>query len=183
MRNSLSFYIILLISFSQYAVGQSRFTNITKQAGIDHQFKVYEGMFGGGVCVFDLNNDGFEDLYITSGMNEDRLYLNQKDGTFENILNGSGLEVTKDYVTQGVSSADVNRDGFIDLFITTITTKNIKQEIPRAINLFFLNNGDNTFTNATADYKMDHLQSFSTGINFGDFNNDGFPDAYIGNYF
>lgn len=175
--------IFLMIISNNFIIGQNRFTNITEQAGIDHQFQVFEGMFGGGICVFDMNNDGFEDLYITSGMNEDRMYVNKGDGTFKNSLNGSGLEITKDYVTQGVSSADVNRDGFIDLFVTTITTKHVKQEIPRAINLLFINKGDGTFRDATAEYKLDHLQSFSTGINFGDFNNDGFPDAYVGNYF
>jgi len=184
MKKRFILHIILAVLFeNNLIISQSRFTNITAQAGIDHQFKVYEGMFGGGICVFDLNNDGYEDLYITSGMNQDRMYVNNRDGTFSDILDKSGLGITKNYVTQGASSADVNRDGYIDLFITTITTKNIKQEIPRAINLFFINNGDNTFRDATAEYKLDHLQSFSTGVNFGDFNNDGFPDAYVGNYF
>ena len=44
--------------------GQTPFVDVTKEAGIDHQFKVYEGMFGGGICVFDLNKDGFEDFFI-----------------------------------------------------------------------------------------------------------------------
>lgn len=164
-------------------MAQPRFTDVTEDAGIRHQFVVYEGMFGGGACVFDLNKDGYEDLYITGGMNDDVLYLNQKDGTFKNILEGSGLELTKKYVTQGVAGADVNRDGWVDLFITTNNTKNPPQEIPRAPNLFFLNNGDNTFRDATAEYGIDRLHSFSTGASFGDFNADGYPDLYVGNYF
>ena len=165
------------------AYSQITFTEITEEAGIDHQFKVYEGMFGGGICVFDLNEDGYDDLYITSGMNEDVLYLNHGDGTFKNIYEGSGLEVTRGFVTQGVSGADVNRDGWIDLFVTTITTKDSSKKIPRAKNLLFLNNGDMTFTDATSDYKLDKLNSFSTGANFGDFNADGYPDLFVGNYF
>lgn len=162
---------------------QIRFSDVTEAAGIRHQFVVYEGMFGGGICVFDVNKDGYEDLYITGGMNDDVLYLNQKDGTFKNILEGSGLEPTKKYVTQGVAGADVNRDGWVDLFVTTINTKDKPQEIPRAPNLFFLNNGNNTFRDATAEYGIDRLHSFSTGASFGDFNADGYPDLYVGNYF
>lgn len=169
---------IMCTSYSQMI-----FTEITEEAGIHHQFRVYEGMFGGGICVFDLNEDGYDDLYITSGMNEDVLYLNQGNGTFKNIYEGSGLEITKGYVTQGVSGADVNRDGWVDLFITTITTKDSTKKIPRAKNLLFLNNGDMTFTDATSAFKLDKLNSFSTGANFGDFNADGYPDLFVGNYF
>ncbi|MEP7266317.1 MAG: CRTAC1 family protein [Saprospiraceae bacterium] len=162
---------------------QTPFVDITTSSGIQHQFIVYEGMFGGGVCVLDVNNDGWEDLYITGGMADDVLYLNQKNGTFKNIFEGSGLTDTKHFVTQGVVSADVNKDGWVDLYITTITSRDSVKTIPRAMNLFFINNGDNTFRNATADYRLDKMISFSTGASFGDVNADGFPDMYIGNYF
>jgi len=187
MNSIIGFHFVLvaaIISFPGVILhGQTYFTEVADSAGIDHQFEVYEGMFGGGACVFDLNNDGFQDLYITSGMQEDVLYLNNGNGTFDNIYEGSGMEVTRRYVTQGVVGADVNRDGWVDLFITTITTKDSTKRIPRAPNLFFLNNGDNTFTDATEKYKIAELNSFSTGANFGDFNADGYPDLYVGNYF
>ena len=123
-------------------------------------------------------------VYLTGGKKADRFYLNQKDGTFKDILASSGIEkFTKEFVTQGVASADVNRDGFVDLFITTNTTMDSTQVIPRAINLFFLNNGDNTFRDATTEFGLDQMNSFSTGVNFGDFNADGYPDVYVGNYF
>ena len=162
---------------------QSRFTEVTDSSGIKHVFKVFEGMFGGGACVLDYNNDGYEDLYITSGMNDDVLYKNNGNGTFTNVFEQSGLAITKKYVTQGVAGADVNRDGFVDLFITTITLRNEKKAIPREINLFFLNNGNGTFRDATSEYGLDSLYSFSTGGSFGDFNADGWPDLYVGNYF
>lgn len=177
------YLLILLIPQFSTAQDQTPFTDVTEAAGIDHQFQVYEGMFGGGICVFDYDNDGFEDLYLTSGMNEDVLYHNNGDGTFDNVYEGSGLEITRGYVTQGVVGADVNRDGWVDLFITTITTKDSVKVIPRAINLFFLNNGDGTFRDATKEYRLDQLYCFSTGANFGDFNADGYPDLYVGNYF
>jgi len=162
---------------------QSRFTNVTDSAGIKHVFKVFEGMFGGGACVLDYNNDGYEDLYITGGMNDDVLYKNNGNGTFINVFEQAGLAITKKYVTQGVAGADVNRDGFVDLFITTITLRNEKKAIPREINLFLLNNGNGTFRDATSEYGLDSLYSFSTAGNFGDFNADGWPDLYVGNYF
>lgn len=178
-------FLIPLSSFSQYEKfeGPMAFTDVTDSAGIEHQFKVFEGMFGGGICVFDYNKDGFEDLYITSGMNDDVLYRNNGDGTFSNVYEGSGLEDTRAFVTQGVAGADVNRDGWTDLFITTITVKDTTHKIPRAMNLLFLNNGDNTFRNVTEEFGLDELITFSTAPNFGDFNADGYPDLFVGNYF
>lgn len=172
-----------LASFIFKANSQTRFTDATKEAGINHVFKVYEGMFGGGACVIDFNKDGYEDIYITGGMNDDVLYKNNRNGTFTNVFDQSGLTLTKKYVTQGVSGADINRDGFVDLFITTITTREKKQAIPREINLLFLNNGNGTFKDVTKEYGLDQLYSFSTGGSFGDFNADGWPDLYVGNYF
>lgn len=172
-----------LVIAGQSRIGQAQFVDVTAAAGIDHQFQVYEGFLGGGICVFDFNKDGYEDFYLTGGRKEDQLYLNQQDGTFKNVMQGSGLEVTKHFVTQGVAGADVNKDGWTDLFITTNTTTDSAQVIPRAKNLFFLNQGDGTFIEATKAYKLDQMNSFSTGVCFGDFNADGYPDAYVGNYF
>jgi LPXTG-motif cell wall-anchored protein len=177
---TLTFFILFICSKTS---GQTRFKDVTAEAGIKHVFKVFEGMFGGGACVFDYNKDGFEDLYLTGGMNDDILYKNNGNGTFTNVYEQSGLTVTKEYVTQGVSGADVNRDGFVDLFITTITRRNKREVIPREINLLFLNNGDGTFRDVTKEYGLDQLYSFSTGGSFGDFNADGWPDIYVGNYF
>ena len=162
---------------------QTHFTDVTTASGIKHVFKVYEGMFGGGACVIDFNKDGFEDVYITGGMNDDMLYKNNGNGTFTNVFEKSGMLITKNFVTQGVTGADVNRDGLVDLFITTITRRDNPEIIPRAINLLFLNNGNGTFRDATTAYGLDQLFSFSTSASFGDFNADGWPDLYVGNYF
>ncbi|WP_116771891.1 CRTAC1 family protein [Maribacter litoralis] len=176
-------HLVLSIFFFGWVSHAQQFTDVTEDSGINHQYEVYEGTFGGGVTVFDFNNDGFEDLYITSGIKDDKLYLNNGDGTFKNVFEGSGLEVTSKYVTQGVVSADVNRDGFRDLFITTITTTDGKNIIPRAKNLLFLNNGDSTFKDVTNEYGLEDLNSFSTGPSFGDIDADGYPDLFVGNYF
>lgn len=183
MLGSRSLFRLLLVFLIQDGFTQQPFVDVTESSGIHHQYEVYEGTFGGGVVVFDLNNDGFEDLYITGGTKPDRLYQNNGDGTFKDIYEGSGLEITTKFVTQGVVSADVNKDGFRDLFVTTITTTDGKNIIPRAENLLFLNNGDSTFNDVTNEFGLSEFNSFSTGPSFGDFNADGFPDLFVGNYF
>ena len=177
-RNLFFLFILIFVS-----VQGQQFTDITKQGGIDHYFEVYEGMFGGGVAVLDYNNDDFEDLYITGGMQEDQLLENLHDGTFKNVLRTAKLDTSLNFVTQGVASADFNRDGWMDLFISTITSKGDKKTIPRAHNLVFINQGDGTFKDESKSFGIKSTESFSTGISIGDFNLDGYPDVYVGNYF
>jgi len=177
-------YLLLLLCLAVSPLtAQTTFTDITDTAGLNHQFKVLEGMFGGGACVLDFNGDGFEDVYVTGGTNDDQLLRNNGDGTLTNVYEGSGLELTRRFVTQGVSGADVNRDGYVDLFITTITARDSARTIPRARNLLFLAQGDGTFADATGAWGLTNLYSFSTGGHFGDFNADGWPDLFVGNYF
>ncbi len=180
---SIKLLTFILVFLRSYSFAQMPFTDVTDQVGVKHQFKVFEGFLGGGACVLDINNDGFDDIYLAGGMADDVLYLNNKKGGFTNIYEKSGLVGTKGFITQGAAAADVNRDGFVDLYITTITSKGQKKIIPRAINLLYLNNGNNTFRDATVEFGLGKLNSFSTGASFGDFNADGYPDLYVGNYF
>ena len=93
--------------------GQNVFSDVTSNSGIDNIYDVYQGLFGGGVVAFDYNNDGYEDLFITGGQGQDVLYKNNGNGTFKNVTKESGLFKNKVIVTTGVSSADINKDGYI----------------------------------------------------------------------
>ena len=78
--------------------------------------------FGGGVTILDYNNDGHEDFFVTGGERENSLYQNQGDGTFKNVAKVANLR-NDGVISLGAISADVNKDGFIDLFVTTMAKK------------------------------------------------------------
>ncbi len=89
-------------------LGNGRFVNVTKEAGI-----VYEG-FGLGIAVGDINKDGYPDLYISNDyISNDLLYINQKDGTF---LNKSPEYLSyHSKFSMGNDMADMNNDGLLDI--------------------------------------------------------------------
>jgi hypothetical protein len=163
-----------------YQLSGQEFIDVTLEAGIDHVFEVDLATFGGGAAVIDIDNDGFEDVYITGGNRNDVLYYNNGDGSFTNIFDNAGFDVTIPIHTQGAAAADVNRDGFKDLLITTMYYEDGRQLAP---NLLFINNGDMTFTDVTTIYGLDKFKTNSMGAAFGDINLDGYPDLYVANYF
>jgi len=171
-------FFCLTLSFSY---GQKAFEDVTAESGIDHLFDIYQGLFGGGVTAFDYNNDGFEDLFITGGKSQDILYRNNGDKTFTDVTKLANLSKENFNVTVGVVSSDVNKDGFIDLFLSTIATRK-NGEIGLSSNILYRNNGDGTFTDVTKEYKLTKT-NFSTSASFGDINADGYPDLFVGNYF
>jgi len=177
MKKLLLFCFVLfpLLVYSQ------TFTEVSEEAGINHAFKIDLATFGGGACVLDFDNDGFEDLYVTGGANPDVLYKNNGDGTFTNVFETAGFTRTKEMYTQGATAADINRDGHKDIIVTTMNFLNENREI--APNLLYLNNGDGTFTDVTNAWGLDAFKVNSMGATFGDFNADGYPDLFVGNYF
>lgn len=127
---------------------------------------------GGGVAVFDFNNDGLLDIYITGGDNRDHLYLNSMSGEFSEVGIDAGIAITQDIATVGVAIADIDNNGYDDILVTTRDN---------AENILWYNNGDGTVTNIAISAGLVE-QAWSTSASFGDYNLDGFLDIYITNY-
>ena len=95
---------------------------------------------GGGVAAGDVNNDGLVDLYFTANQGPNTLYLNKGNFVFEDITERAGVAGAADW-TKGVTMADVNGDGFLDIYVSTVTYLG-----KRGRNALYLNNTDGTFT-------------------------------------
>ncbi|MGY5849749.1 VCBS repeat-containing protein [Salegentibacter sp. F14] len=128
---------------------------------------------GAGVGIGDINNDGLPDIYLTSNMGENKLYLNKGDFKFEDISESSGTAGKKAWST-GVTMVDINNDGFLDIYVSN--AGDIEGEDRR--NELFINNGDLSFTEAAADYQLDE-NGFTTHAAFFDYDGDGDLDVYI----
>ena len=168
---------LVLLMFIGATTYSQTFTEVSNASGVDHIYQQFANM-GGGAVFFDYDNDGWEDLYLTSGKGKDHLYKNLGDGNFSLITDG-WLAITAAYYTVGVVSGDVNNDGFRDLYVTTWRGEDNSGGLER--NLLFINNGDGTFSEQGTAYGL-LVASFSMGASMLDYNNDGFLDIYTVNY-
>ncbi len=155
------------------------FSEQSSNIGIDHSYND-QALMGGGLAFFDYDNDGDEDFYITGGLDADYIYENNGDGTFSKIIIDIGLDITNDFNTTGVTTGDVDNDGDRDIFVTTWKQVDVP-DTPIARNLFFLNNGDGTFSEMGASIGIEH-EAFGMGANFLDYNKDGYLDIYVINH-
>jgi hypothetical protein len=130
---------------------------------------------GGGVSVGDLNNDGLPDLYFTANMKSNRLYLNQGDFQFKDVTQAAGVAGTGDWTT-GTTMADVNSDGYLDIYVSNVNylSKSGRNEL-------FINNGDGTFTEKAEEFGLD-FQGYAKQAAFFDYDRDGDLDMYLLNH-
>jgi hypothetical protein len=157
-----------------------QFTNVAHEAGIDFMNQYYPRFLSddlkfkmirygpGGISAVDYDNDGFYDLFIPDGV-ESRLFHNNGDGTFTDVTAQAGLSGL-DGASVGVF-ADYDNDGYKDLFVSR-TFKH---------NQLFHNNGNGTFTDVTAKSGIGE-DCCTTVASWGDYDNDGFVDLYVGRY-
>lgn len=138
---------------------------------------VYEYFYnGGGVAVGDINNDGLTDIYFTSNLKENKLYLNKGNLKFEDITKTANVEGSFGWTT-GVSMVDINADGWLDIYVC----KSGKGKAENRQNELFLNNKNGTFTEAAAHYGL-NFSGYSTQANFFDYDKDGDLDMFLLNH-
>lgn len=179
-----------------YRNDNGKFTDVSAQANIYGS----EIGFGLGVTVGDLNNDGYEDIYVSNDFFEhDYMYINQGNGTFKEVSDDAMGHMSLS--SMGSDMADVNNDGKLDIFTTDMlpesdvrlktTTKFDDYDVYNAKlnndfhhqftdNCLQLNNGDGTFSEI-AQYAGIEASDWSWGALCFDFNNDGWKDIMISN--
>jgi enediyne biosynthesis protein E4 len=135
---------------------------------------------GGGVAIGDINNDGLSDVYMTSNLGKNKLYLNKGNMQFEDISVKAKVEGTKGWST-GVVMVDINNDGLLDIYVCNAGLKKGAMEYytkEAQRNELFINNGDLTFTEKAKEYNLDN-NGYTTHAAFFDYDKDGDLDAYI----
>jgi enediyne biosynthesis protein E4 len=130
---------------------------------------------GGGVAAGDIDNDGLPDLFFTANLGPDRLYRNKGNYQFEDITASAGV-AGPDGWTSGVTMADVNGDGWLDVYVA-----GVDYLTTHGRNVLWINNGNRTFTDRTKDFGLEHI-GYSTQAAFFDYDGDGDLDMYLLNH-
>jgi hypothetical protein len=164
----------------------ARFIDVAHEAGLtastiygnpDHKDYILEAT-GCGCAFFDYDNDGWMDIFLLCGTRlegappeaTNRLYKNNRDGTFTDVTEKAGLHSVG--WASGVCVGDYDNNGFEDLFITYYGQ-----------NKLYRNNGDETFTDVTKEAGLlSETARWGAGCTFIDFNRDGHLDLFVSNY-
>src|SRR5215831_12081100 len=173
-----------------------KFTDVSEQAGIYGS----EIGFGLGITIGDINNDGWEDMYVSNDFFErDYLYINQHNGTFKEVIDSAMGHISQG--SMGSDMVDFNNDGYLDLFTSEMLPESdyrlkttirfddfdVQSAMHRndyhyqlTSNCLQMNNHDGTFSEVAQLSGLD-----ATGWSWGalgfDFDNDGWKDIYICN--
>ncbi len=175
--------------------GEGTFTDVTIAAGLGRTG------WGQGVCVGDLDNDGFDDLFVTF-FGANTLYRNRGDGTFEDATRAAGLRAAAERWSTGCAFLDFDRDGDLDLFVANYLKFDIETipepgenrfcqwkgmpvmcgpgGLPGETNLLYRNNGNGTFTDVSVPARISEpTDNYAFSPLVADFDNDGWPDIYV----
>ena len=165
-----------------------RYTDVAEQAGLTaktivqgHATKEFLlSTTGGGVAIFDYDNDGWPDIFLVNGWGlegfpkgsepTNHLYRNNRDGTFTDVTEKAGL--ARHGWGQGACVGDYDNDGNLDLFVTYYGQ-----------NVLFRNNGNGTFTDVTREAGLLQPEDqWNSGAAFLDYNRDGHLDLFLSHY-
>ena len=165
-----------------------RFVDVAKEAGLtaktvllaDENKDFLLSTTGGGIAVFDYDNDGWLDIFVVNGWGlkafpkgeepTNHLYRNNRNGTFTDVTEKAGL--VRHGWGQGVCVGDYDNDGNLDLFVTYYGR-----------NVLYHNNGNGTFTDVTREAGLlQPEEHWNTGAAFVDYNRDGHLDLFVCNY-
>ena len=140
----------------------------------DFNIYLYRNFFNGaGVGLGDFNNDGLADIYFCGNQVENQLYINQGNLKFKEIAAEAGVNCP-DVWSTGVSVADINGDGFQDIYVC----KSGRPDGENRHNELFINNGDLTFSEKAHEFGIAD-EGLSTHAAFFDFDIDGDLDCYL----
>ncbi|HET6995836.1 MAG TPA: VCBS repeat-containing protein, partial [Chitinophagaceae bacterium] len=149
------------------------FQNTVLDNDADNSFQFRNFYNGGGVAVGDINNDGLCDVFLTSNMGQNRLYLNKGNWKFEDISGSSGMRQDSMWST-GAVMADINNDGWLDIYVCNSGHLNDGNRR----NKLYINNRNLSFTEKAAEYGLDH-SGFCTQASFFDYDLDGDLDCLL----
>jgi hypothetical protein len=131
---------------------------------------------GGGVAIGDLDNDGRPDIVFTGNMVRNKIFINKGGMDFDDITSQSGIADKQGWCT-GVTLADVNADGWLDIYICR--SADVSPE--RRTNLLFINNRDHTFSEQAAAFGLAD-PGYSSQAAFFDYDRDGDLDCAVINH-
>jgi enediyne biosynthesis protein E4 len=157
------------------------FSNQLTESG-SQSIATYEYFYNGaGVAAGDLDGDGLPELFFTGNMVPNKLYLNKGNFKFEDITENAGIAGKTSWAT-GVSMADVNGDGLLDIYVCYSGPGTAND---RANELYInngLQNGQLSFTESAAAFGLDAPGTYTTHMVFFDYDRDGDLDALMVNH-
>src|SRR5574338_172926 len=176
-------------------LGGGKFSDVTDRAGVGHPG------WGMGVCIADVDADGWDDMYVTA-LGGNKLYRNNHDGTFGDVTAAAGVQASG--WSAGCAFGDYDRDGDLDLFVSRyvkIDLNNLPQfgkdktceyrgvavqcgprGLPGEGDFLFRNEGNGRFTEVSEAAGVSEPRAyFGLGAAWFDYNGDQWPDLYVAN--